>query len=47
MEPMQVHGIYKKAKKIEKLKFRELLEKVSLDPTHFYRYPHEFSGGQE
>ena len=24
----------------------ELLKKVSLDPSHFYRYPHEFSGGQ-
>lgn len=24
----------------------ELLEKVGLDPSHKYRYPHEFSGGQ-
>jgi peptide/nickel transport system ATP-binding protein len=45
MEPMQVHNIlkndYERKKRVE-----ELLEKVSLDPTHFYRYPHEFSGGQ-
>jgi peptide/nickel transport system ATP-binding protein len=24
----------------------DLLKKVGLDPTAFYRYPHEFSGGQ-
>ena len=45
MEPMQVHGIYE-SEKDRKNKVQELLEKVSLDPTHFYRYPHEFSGGQ-
>lgn len=45
MEPMQVHGIYE-SDKDRKNKVQEILEKVSLDPTHFYRYPHEFSGGQ-
>ena len=45
MEPMQVHNIlasdYERKEKV-----KELLSKVSLDPSHFYRYPHEFSGGQ-
>jgi peptide/nickel transport system ATP-binding protein len=29
-----------------KEKVMELLEKVSLKPEHYHRYPHEFSGGQ-
>ena len=29
-----------------KKKVEDLLKRVSLDPSHFYRYPHEFSGGQ-
>lgn len=45
MEPMRVHRIlendFERKKKVE-----ELLARVSLDPSHFYRYPHEFSGGQ-
>ena len=45
MEPMQVHGILDNDKQRHK-KVEELLAKVSLDPSHFYRYPHEFSGGQ-
>ena len=45
MEPMQVHGILKNDEQRKK-RVEELLEKVSLDPSHFYRYPHEFSGGQ-
>ena len=45
MEPMQVHGILKDDDERKK-RVEELLSKVSLDPTHFYRYPHEFSGGQ-
>ena len=45
MEPMQVHNILKNDDERKK-RVEELLEKVSLDPTHFYRYPHEFSGGQ-
>ena len=45
MEPMQVHNILNSDDE-RKEKVKELLTKVSLDPSHFYRYPHEFSGGQ-
>jgi peptide/nickel transport system ATP-binding protein len=45
MEPMQVHDILDSDEQ-RKEKVKELLTKVSLDPSHFYRYPHEFSGGQ-
>ena len=45
MEPMQVHNILKNDFERKK-RVEELLKRVSLDPTHFYRYPHEFSGGQ-
>ena len=29
-----------------KKRVEDLLARVNLDPSHFYRYPHEFSGGQ-
>ena len=45
MEPMQVHKILSSDKE-RKTRVEQLLEKVSLDPAHFNRYPHEFSGGQ-
>jgi peptide/nickel transport system ATP-binding protein len=45
MEPMQVHGILENDEQRKK-KVEELLTRVNLDPSHFYRYPHEFSGGQ-
>ena len=45
MEPMQVHGILANDDERKK-KVEELLSRVNLDPSHFYRYPHEFSGGQ-
>ena len=45
MEPMQVHGILENDEQRKK-RVEELLSRVSLDPSHFYRYPHEFSGGQ-
>ena len=45
MEPMQVHSILDNDNERKK-KVEELLSKVNLDPSHFYRYPHEFSGGQ-
>lgn len=45
MEPMKVHKLYKKHK-TRKLKVFELLKKVNLDKSYFYRYPHELSGGQ-
>ncbi len=45
MEPMQVHGILENDEQ-RKERVEELLARVSMDPSHFYRYPHEFSGGQ-
>lgn len=45
MEPMQVHDILENDEQRKK-RVEELLERVSLNPSHFYRYPHEFSGGQ-
>jgi peptide/nickel transport system ATP-binding protein len=45
MEPMQVHKILENDEQRKK-KVEELLTRVNLDPSHFYRYPHEFSGGQ-
>jgi peptide/nickel transport system ATP-binding protein len=45
LEPMQVHGLYQNDAE-RKEKVIELLETVSLDSSHFNRYPHEFSGGQ-
>jgi len=45
LEPMQVHNLYNNDKQ-RKQKVLELLQRVSLLPEHFNRYPHEFSGGQ-
>jgi peptide/nickel transport system ATP-binding protein len=45
MEPMQVHGILDNDEQRKK-RVEDLLTRVNLDPSHFYRYPHEFSGGQ-
>jgi peptide/nickel transport system ATP-binding protein len=45
MEPMQVHNIGANDKE-RKAKAIELLERVGLNETHLFRYPHEFSGGQ-
>ncbi len=45
MEPMRVHNIGHNDKE-RKQKALDLLERVSLNESHFYRYPHEFSGGQ-
>jgi peptide/nickel transport system ATP-binding protein len=42
---MKVHGLGGTAKQ-RKEQVMSLLEKVSLKPEHFNRYPHEFSGGQ-
>jgi peptide/nickel transport system ATP-binding protein len=44
-EPLKVHGVEKTAKARQK-KVIALLERVGLDESHLYRYPHEFSGGQ-
>jgi oligopeptide/dipeptide ABC transporter ATP-binding protein len=43
-EPLVVQKLAKGQKIRERM--LEMLEKVGLDETHLYRYPHEFSGGQ-
>ncbi|WP_214070782.1 ABC transporter ATP-binding protein [Mucilaginibacter sp. dw_454] len=45
MEPLQVHQLYNNDTQ-RKQHVLQLLERVSLLPEHFDRYPHEFSGGQ-
>lgn len=45
MEPMEVHGLGKN-KKERRERVISLLDRVGLDETYFYRYPHELSGGQ-
>ena len=45
LEPLKVHSILSNSKQ-PKEKVMELLEKVSLDTSHYNRYPHQFSGGQ-
>ncbi len=44
-EVLRVHHVGDN-KKQRREKIKGLLEKVSLQPNHAYRYPHEFSGGQ-
>ncbi len=44
-EPMKVHRLTE-GRQARRERVMELLEKVSLKPEHFGRYPHEFSGGQ-
>ena len=44
-EPLVVFNLFKTRKEREK-KVIELLGKVSLDESHYNRYPHEYSGGQ-
>ncbi len=45
MEPMKIHQISGNEKAREE-KALDLLMKVGLDKSMFYRYPHEFSGGE-
>lgn len=45
LEPLQVHGVLDNNNQ-RKERVIALLEKVSLHPDHFNRYPHQFSGGQ-
>ena len=45
LEPLMVHKVLDNNTQ-RKEKVIELLEKVSLLPEHFNRYPHQFSGGQ-
>ena len=44
-EPLRFHGISNSAQAARDAVW-SMLKKVNLDPTHYYRYPHEFSGGQ-
>jgi peptide/nickel transport system ATP-binding protein len=44
-EVLQVHKMLPSARQ-RKDRVMELLDKVSLSPDYFNRYPHEFSGGQ-
>jgi len=44
-EVLQVHRVLPTARQ-RREKVTDLLEKVSLKPEHYHRYPHEFSGGQ-
>lgn len=44
-QALDIHQLYKNP--TERLKrVEELLKMVGLDPSHAFRYPHEFSGGQ-
>lgn len=43
-EPMEVHNLYPKKEREEKVV--EIMGKVGLTPEQMNRYPHEFSGGQ-
>ena len=45
MEPMQFHSVLDNDKERKK-RVIDLLERVSMNESHFNRYPHEFSGGQ-
>lgn len=45
IEPMKVHHIGANDKE-RKTRAIALLERVGLNESHIYRYPHEFSGGQ-
>lgn len=45
-QPMHVHGLYPDKEK-RTARIEELLMLVGLDKEHMYRYPHEFSGGQQ
>jgi peptide/nickel transport system ATP-binding protein len=44
-EPLRFHGISRSRSDARDAVWK-MLKKVNLDPTHYYRYPHEFSGGQ-
>ena len=44
-EPLLVHNLYSNTKG-RKLRVLELLNLVNLQEEHYYRYPHQFSGGQ-
>ena len=43
-DPLELHGLAKGAQL--KRRAADLLDRVGLNPEHYNRYPHEFSGGQ-
>ncbi|MFO1445404.1 dipeptide ABC transporter ATP-binding protein [Bacillus sp. Bva_UNVM-123] len=43
-EPLIIHSLGNKQERRERV--FEMLQKVGMQPEHYYRYPHEFSGGQ-
>ena len=43
-EPLDIHGIGTPADR--KRRVQEAMERVGLNPEHYNRFPHEFSGGQ-
>ena len=45
LEPLKVHSLFSNNKERHE-KVMAMLEKVSLSPDHYHRYPHQFSGGQ-
>lgn len=44
LEPLKTHALFNNKESREKV--MEILEKVSISPDQFNRYPHQFSGGQ-
>jgi peptide/nickel transport system ATP-binding protein/oligopeptide transport system ATP-binding protein len=43
-EPLIIQSIGDKKERIDRV--MEIMEKVGMRPDHYYRFPHEFSGGQ-
>ncbi|MCH1624177.1 ABC transporter ATP-binding protein [Ferdinandcohnia quinoae] len=43
-EPLSIHALANKSERRERV--FDMLEKVGMQVEHYYRYPHEFSGGQ-
>jgi len=43
-EPLVIQSIGDKKERVDRV--MEIMEKVGMRPDHYYRFPHEFSGGQ-
>jgi peptide/nickel transport system ATP-binding protein len=46
LEPMRIHDLYENDLQ-RKQKIIDILNRVGLRKEHYFRYPHEFSGGQQ